>query len=163
MRMPKKIISKPAFFGLLSVLMAMPAIAFDVSEATVNQVIAAKLAEKRFSDLQLTSPKVTLLDGEATFCADARPKIFPRDISFCAALTPRWRQESASLIATRMSLLSLNVRGVDAQQLEFVKLFLNQGVLPALEGVEMYRADNAIAKQISGVKVLPGRLELEGL
>jgi hypothetical protein len=148
-------------FGLLALLAALPALAFDVSEATVNQVIAAKLAEKRFDDLQLSATHVTLLEGEATFCTDARPKIYPRDISFCAGLTPKWRQDTASLVASRMSLLSLSVRGIDPQQIEVVRLVLNQGILPALEGVELYRADNALAKQISGVKIRPGRIELD--
>jgi hypothetical protein len=162
----RKRIVKTGIFGTWALLAALglgaaPAWAFDVSEATVNQVIAAKLADKRFDDLQLSSPRITLLEGEATFCTDARPKIYPRDISFCAGLTPKWRQESATLVASRMSLLSLSVRGIDPQQIELVRVVLNQGILPALEGIELYRADSAIAKQISGVRVRPGRIELD--
>ncbi len=146
---------------LLLMLAAGSALAFDVPEAKLNEFIATRLADKRLRDLELTSPSLRLSDGYATFCADARPKIYPREISFCAELTPRWRQETATLVATRMSLSSLNVRGIDAQQLEVVKLVMNQGVLPALEGVELYRADTAIAKQITAVKVLPGKLAIE--
>ena len=59
-----------------------------------------------------------------------------------------------------MSLVSLNVPGIEAQQLELVKVILNQGILPGLEGIEIYRSGNAIGKQISGVKVMPGKLDL---
>ncbi len=146
--------------GLVAALLSTCALAFDVSEATLNEFVAAKLAEKRFSDLRLSSSKVTLLDGYATICADARPKIYPRNVSFCANLTPKWRPETASLVASRMSLVSLDVRGIDAQQIELAKIIMNQGILPALEGVELYRADSAIAKQITSVKVMPGRLDV---
>jgi hypothetical protein len=145
----------------LAAIVTSSALAFDVSEASLNQLLAAKLAEKRFADLRLTSPHLTLLEGHARFCADARPRIYPRDLSFCAQLTPQWRQESASLFASRMSLETLNVAGVDAQQIDIFRLLMNQAVLPALEGVELYRADNAIAKQVTAVRVLPGRLELD--
>ena len=136
------------------------ALAFEVSEKMLNEFVQTKLAEKKFSDLHLASPKVTLLDGYATFCTGARPKIYPKDINFCSNLTPKWRQETGSLLATKMSLVSLNVPGVDVQQIELVKTILNQGILPGLEGVEIYRSDNAIGKQISCVKVMPGKLDL---
>ena len=147
-----------AFAALLT---SVSAFAFEVSESMLNQFIESKLSEKQYSDLHLTSSKVTLLEGYATFCAVARPKIYPKDISFCANLTPKWRQETGSLLATRMSLVSLNVQGVDAQQIELVKVIANQGILPSLEGVELYRADNGIGKQISSLNVMPGRVEID--
>ena len=151
---------KKFMLTMASAQIATSALAFDVSEKMLNEFIQTKLAEKKFSDLHLASPKVTLLDGYATFCTEARPKIYPRDINFCSNLTPKWRQETGSLLATKMSLVSLNVPGIEAQQLELVKVILNQGILPGLEGIEIYRSDNAIGKQISGVKVMPGKLDL---
>lgn len=145
----------------VALLLSTTVLAYDVSETMLNQFVETRLAEKKYSDLHLTSPNVTLLDGYAVFCAVARPSIYPIEITFCANLTPKWRQETGSLLATKMSLISLTAPGVDAQQIELVKMLANQGVLPALEGVELYRADNAIGKQVSSVKVRPGKLVLD--
>ncbi len=144
-----------------ALLVSTAVCAFEVSERVLNQFVESKLSEKKYSDLHLTSPNVTLLEGYATFCAVARPKIYPRDINFCANLTPKWRQETGSLLATKMLLTSLSVPGVDGQQIELVKMLANQSVLPALEGVELYRADDAIGKQVSSVRVTPGKLDLD--
>jgi hypothetical protein len=148
-------------FAIATLLASTVVPAFDVSENTLNQFVESKLSEKKYSDLHLTSPKITLQDGYATFCAAARPKIYPRDISFCAHLTPKWRKETGSLLATRMLVTSLSVPGVDVQQIELVRMLANRSVLPALEGIELYRADDAIGKQISSVTVMQGKLDLE--
>lgn len=135
--------------------------AFEVSEVMLNQFVASELARNKYRDLHLSSPDVRLLDGYATFCAVTRPAVYPRDIHFCANLTPKWRQETGALLATRLLLVSLNVPGVDAQQVELVRVLANQAVLPVLEGVELYRTDEAIGKQVSSVTVLPGKLVLD--
>lgn len=144
-----------------ALLVSTAVFAFEVSESTLNQFVESKLAEKKYSDLRLTSPSVTLLEGYATFCAVARPKIYPRDINFCANLTPQWRQETGSLLATKMLLTSLSVPGVDVEHVELVKMLANQSVLPALEGVELYRAEDAIGKQVSSIRVTPGKLDVD--
>lgn len=144
-----------------ALLVSTTAVAYDVSESMLNQFVGTTLSEKKYSDLHVSSPNVTLLEGYATFCAVARPQIYPREINFCANLTPKWRQETGSLLATRMSLVSLRVEGVSSQQVELVKMLANQSLLPALEGIELYRADNAIGKQVSSVKVSPGKLVLD--
>jgi len=144
-----------------ALLVSTAAVAYDVSESMLNQFVETTLADKKYSDWHVSSPSVTLLEGYATFCAVARPQIYPREINFCANLTPKWRQETGSLLATRMSLVSLRVEGVSAQQIELVKMLANQSLLPALEGIELYRADNAIGKQVSSVKVSPGKLVLD--
>ena len=46
------------------------------------------------------------------------------------------------------------------KDIELLKALVNQAVLPRLEGVEVYRTDNFIGKQITEVKVLPGRLDI---
>lgn len=152
---------KPLVAVTAGLLVATSAVAIEISESMLNQFVESKLSEKKYSELHLTSPKVTLLDGYATFCASARPKVYPRDINFCANLTPKWRQDTGALLATKMYLVSLNVPGVDAQQIELVKVVANQGLLPSLQGIEIYRADNAMGKQISSVKVMPGKLDLD--
>ncbi|MBS1230815.1 MAG: hypothetical protein H6R17_4092 [Proteobacteria bacterium] len=152
---------KPYVAALAALLISTGAAAFDITESMLNQFIATKLAEKKYSDLHLASLQVSLLEGYASFCAVARPQIYPRQISFCANLTPKWRQDTGSLLATKMSLISLNVPGVDAQQTELVKLLANQSLLPALEGIEIYRAETPIEKQVSSVKISPGKLQLD--
>ena len=144
-----------------ALLASTTAAAFDISESMLNQFIETKFSEKKYSDLHLSSLKVSLLEGYATLCAVARPQIYPREINFCANMTPQWRQETGSLLATKMSLTALTVPGVNAQQIELVKLLANQSILPALEGVEIYRAESPIEKQVSSVKISPGKLVLD--
>lgn len=134
--------------------------AIDISESTLNNFVAQKLAEKQHRDVQVLDPKITLLDGYATFCTTVRAKVIPGDVALCADMTPVWQQETGSLHATRMALVSLSAPGVKAKDVELLKVLVNQAVLPRLEGVEIYRTDNFIGKQITGVKVLPGRLDI---
>ena len=101
-----------------------------------------------------------MLNGYATICAQVQTKVFARDVEFCADMTPKWRQETGSLLATRMSLTSLNTPGVSPEDIELVKAIVNQVVLPRMEGIEVYKVDNFIGKQISDLKVLPGKLDL---
>ena len=145
----------PALF-----LACSSAFAIDISEEMLNKYVAQKLAEKRQRDVQVLDPKITLLDGYATLCARVRAKIIANDVDFCADMTPKWRQETGSLLATRMTLVSLNAPGVSEKDVELLKAIVNQVVLPRLEGVEVYKADNFIGKQISALKVLPGRLDI---
>jgi len=136
------------------------AFAIDISEEMLNKFVAQKLAEKRQRDVQVLDPKITLLDGFATICAKVRAKVIAHDVDFCADMTPKWRQDTGSLLATRMALVSLNAPGVGEKDVELLKAIVNQVVLPRLEGVEVYKADNFIGKQISTLKVLPGRLDI---
>lgn len=103
----KTLLLIPAFF-----LACASAFAIDISEAMLNKFVTQKLAEKRQRDVQVLDPKITLLDGYATICARVRAKVIAHDVDFCANMTPKWRQESGSLLATRMALVSLNAPGV---------------------------------------------------
>ena len=141
-------------------LVCSSAFAIDISEATLNKYVAQKLAGKRLRDVQVLDPKITLLDGYATICARVRAKAIAHDVDFCADMTPKWRQETGSLLATRMALVSLNAPGVNEKDIELLKVIVNQVVLPRLEGIEVYKADDFIGKQISALKVLPGRLDI---
>lgn len=135
--------------------------AFEVSEETLNQYVQQRLTEKPGRDVQIRHQKISLLEGFATVCATVHAKALARDVDFCADMTPRWRQETGSLLATKMALVSLNAPGViNAQQIELVKLLVNQVVLPGLEGVEIYKADDFIGKQISWLKVRPGKVDM---
>lgn len=151
----KWIILVLALFGV-----STAANAFEVSEEMLNKFVEQKLAEKNNRDIQLLNPKITLLDGFASICATTRSKVLANDVDFCAHMTPKWRQETGSLLATRMSLVSLNAPGVSGKNIEMLKMIVNQLVLPGLEGVEVYRAENFIGRQISSVKVMPGKLDL---
>jgi len=146
--------------ALTAFLASAAAGAFEVSEDMLNQYVQQKLAEKTGRDLQVVNQKIMLLDGFATICATVHARAFARDVDFCADMTPTWRQETGSLLATKMALVSLNAPGVNAQHIELVKMLVNQVVLPGLEGVEVYRADNFIGKQISWLKVLPGKVDM---
>ncbi len=151
---------KLLFVSLAFALSASKVFAVEISEEMLNKYVEQGLAKKANRDVQLLNPKVTLLDGYATLCAKVRTKVFPRDVEFCADMTPTWRQETGSLLATKMALVSLNAPGVSEKDIELVKMIVNQVVLPRLEGIEVYKADSFIGKQISGLTVLPGKLDL---
>ncbi len=156
----KRIIRSQALVLLSLLSGSFSAQAIDIPESAVNHFVAQKLAEKQHRDVQVLDPKITLLDGHATFCSTVRAKVIPGDVAICADMTPQWRQATGSLHATHMSLLSLNAPGVKEKEIALLKALVNQAVLPRLEGVEIYRTDSLIGKQISGVKVLPGRLDV---
>ncbi|MBV2182372.1 MAG: hypothetical protein KUL86_14225 [Castellaniella sp.] len=145
---------------LMTVILMPAAHALEVSESAVNTYVSMKLP-KSVAGVQLLSPKVTLLEGQANFCAIARPKLFPKDIEFCSALTPQWRQETASLLGTSMSLSSLNIPGAQEKQLAAAKTLVNNTILPALEGITIYQADNFIGRRVSSVKAKHGKLDVE--
>ena len=147
----------PAFAFFLA---ASSALAIEVSEEMLNTYVKQGLSERVNRNIQIVNPKVALLEGYATICATVSNKAFPKDVDFCADMTPRWRQETGSLLATRMALVSLNAPGVTAENIELLKTIMNQVILPGLDGVELYKADNFIGKQISGLKVMPGKLDL---
>ncbi|MBK7357019.1 MAG: hypothetical protein IPL29_11010 [Propionivibrio sp.] len=145
---------------MVCVLSSSTVFAVEISEDMVNKYVEQGLAKRANRKVQILNPKVTLLEGFATLCATVHAKAYPKDVDFCADMTPKWRQETGSLLATKMTLVSLNAPGVSDKDIELVKLIVNQGVLPRLEGTEIYRADGFIGKQISGVTVLPGKLDL---
>lgn len=144
---------------LLGSLSAFSAYALEVPESLVSKYVETKLP-KSIAGVQLSAPKVTLLDGNATFCALARPKLIPKDFEFCTNLIPQWRKETGSLLGTNMSLVSLNAQGITDKHLDMVKNVVNQSVLPALEGIEIYKTDSFIGKRVSAIKVKPGKLDL---
>ena len=135
---------KVQFIAFLLLVASVSASAFEVSEITLNQYVEQKLAEKPNRNLKLLNPKVSLLDGYATFCAKARTKVVHSDVEFCANMTPKWRQATGSLLATKMAVVSLTAPGVGQQDVELLKLLMNQLVLPGLEGVEVYKAEDFI-------------------
>lgn len=151
---------KRLLVSLAFALSASTVFAIELSEEMVNNYVEQGLAKKSNRDVQLLNPKVSLLDGYATLCSTVRTRFFPRDVEFCADMTPTWRQETGSLLATKMALVSLNAPGVSEKDIELVKMIVNQVILPRLEGVEVYKADSFIGKQISGLTVLPGKLDL---
>ena len=151
----KRLLCIPILF-----LFGASAFAIEISESMLNNYVAQKLAEKRQRDVHVLDPKITLLDGYATICAKVHAKVLAQDIDFCANMTPTWRQETGSLLATRMALVSLNAPGISEKDVELLKAIVNQAVLPRLEGAEVYTADDFIGKQISALKVLPGRLDI---
>ena len=147
-------------YALILLLACVSAGAMEISEQQLNTFVAQKLAETRLRDVQVLDPRIALLNGYATICARVRTRLLPGDVDFCADMTPQWRPETGSLHATHMALVSFNAPGVGAKEGELLKSLVNQVVLPRLEGVEMYKADNFIGKQISALKVLPGRLDI---
>ena len=151
---------KIIFLAQVIFLASSSARAFEVSEEMLNQYVQQKLAEMPSRDVQVLNQKILLLDGFATICATVHARAFARDVDFCADMTPKWRQETGSLLATKMALVSLNAPGVNVQHVELVKMLVNQVVLPGLEGVELYKADDFIGKQISWLKVSPGKVDM---
>jgi len=142
------------------ILTASSAFGIEISEEMLNRYVEQEVAKKANRDVQILDPKVVLQDGYATICAKVHTRLFPKDAEFCADMTPKWRQETGALLATKMMLISLNAPGVRSQDIELVKAIVNQAILPGLDGIEVYRADNFIGKQISGLKIMPGKLDL---
>ena len=66
--------------------------AIEISEAMLNGYLKQALAEKANRDIQILNPRVSLLEGYATICAQVHTKVFARDVDFCADMTPKWRQ-----------------------------------------------------------------------
>lgn len=158
---PQKTMKLKRYLVTLALLVAsMPASAIYISEKMVNDYLEKKIAEKNQKDVKVLNSHVALLDGYASICASVRSRYLAKDVDFCADMTPAWRQETASLHATRMALVSLDGPGVPPQQIEALKTLLNQIVLPRLEGVELYRTEELIGKRISSVKVVPGQLDI---
>ncbi len=151
---------KALLAGAALLLCAGTAAAFEISEGALNDYLAQGLARKATRDVQLVNPHVTLLDGYARLCAGVGSPLLAKPVDVCADVTPVWRPESGSLLATRMALVSLDAPGVRDKDVELVKTLVNQLILPGLEGVEVYRADSFIGQQVASMKVLPGRLEL---
>jgi hypothetical protein len=145
---------------IAAILVSVNASAFEISEATLNAYVEQKLAEKPNREVKFVNPKISLFEGFATICATAQSRFLPRDADFCANMTPMWRKETGALLATKMALVSLNAPGVSEKNVEFLRMMLNQIVLPRLEGVEIYKTDNFMGKQLSAIKVLPGKLDL---
>ena len=133
---------------------------FEVTEESLNQYVEQGLAKRGNRDPQFLNPKVSLFDGYATICAKVRTVVLRKDVDFCADMTPVWRQETGALLASKMTMTTLSAPGVSEKDIGLVKVILNQVILPGLDGIEVYKADNFIGKQISWVKVLPGKLEM---
>ena len=153
-------VTKRLFITSVFVFTASSAFGIEISEEMLNQYVEQEVAKKANGDIQILDPKVSLQDGYATICAKVHTKVLPKNVEFCADMTPKWRQETGALLATKMVLISLNAPGVRSQDIELVKAIVNQGILPGLDGIEIYRTDNFIGKQISGLKIMPGKLDL---
>ena len=158
---PKPFLSrKIRVLTCVALVTSSSASAFEVSEEALNQYVQQQLSVKPSRNIQLFNEKISLLDGFASICATVRAKGLTRDVDFCADMTPTWRQATGSLLATKMALVSLNAPGVNPQNTELLKMLVNQVVLPGLEGIEVYKADNFIGKQIAWLKVFPGKVEM---
>ena len=149
-------------FLVFALLLAIgsPARAIEISESTLNAFVTRRLAEKPPRDVEVLAPKVSLREGYATLCATVRARLLPSDVDLCANMTPVWRRETGSLLATHMAITSLTAPGLREKDVELMRSVLNQTLLPRLEGMELYRADDFIGKQISTVKVMPGKIDI---
>lgn len=145
--------------GVLLAMLVLPAQALEISEATVNRGVASKFP-KELAGVTIREPKVTLRDGDALFCALARPKLISHEVDFCASLVPRWRQETGSLHGTAMALQSVSAPGIPERYLDLARTLINQAVLPGLDGIEVYQADSWIGRRISDIRVMPGKVDL---
>ncbi len=152
---------KSLLFALIFSCLSSSALAVEIPETLLNQYVAQRLAEREQKgrrDVSVRNPQIFLKDGYATLCANMKAKVLAQAVDFCANMTPQWRQETGSLLATKMSLISLNAPGMGEAEVALLKQIVNQVVLPKLEGTEVYKADDFIGKQVSDLKVLPGKL-----
>lgn len=155
-----KIMKKSTFvISLLFIHIFTPVQALEVPESVIEKYVQMKLP-KSIAGVNISSAKIKLLNADAKLCAVARPKIIPKDIPFCATLTPTWRQETASLLGFNMQLDSLDATGLSEKHIENTKKLVNQTILPSLDGIEIYKADNFIGKRVSDIKIKPGKIDL---
>jgi hypothetical protein len=151
---------KISFVGAFALaLLSVSAMALEIPESLVGKYVEAKLP-KSVAGVQLLAPTIKLNDGDANFCATARPKLFPKSVEFCANLTPKWSQETSSMLGTKMTLTSVKSDGLSEKYLEMATKVVNKSVLPALEGMEIYKNDSFIGKRVSVIIVKPGKLNV---
>lgn len=153
--MPKKIF---ALFALG--VTTLPAHAILISEAMVNSFVTGKFP-KITHGVEISSPRISLKEGKAEFCAQAHFPLVPKPVDFCTSLVPLWDPKMGSLRANQLALTSMNAEGFPQRYQETMKRVVNEVAMPALDGTEIYKNDGFIAKQVSSIKVQPGFLDVQ--
>lgn len=144
---------------MLGVLIYGSAYAVDISESTLNSALSLTFP-RDIKGFHVANPKLELKDKLTNFCATAQPKLFPKNMQFCATFTPVWHQETGSLHASNLILKNFAADGLTDKKAESAKATLNQHLIPLLDGIQIYQAKSWIGKRVSSVTVQPGKLSL---
>jgi hypothetical protein len=152
---------KKTIFTLLTMLSVNAyAISLPISEAMVNSQVV-KSFPKTIKKIELSNPKITLLDGKSIICMDGVPRIMflQKPFKMCASFKPNWNEKEARLEATHMELMEMNIEGVGNVPAS-LKGILSETVV-MLEPLVLYKSDSWFTKQISSIEVEKGIMYLK--
>ncbi len=133
--------------------------AIQIPESWVQSHVEKKFP-RRSGLVEVESPKVHLNDGTIRFCALAKVRLVMQTADFCMDVVPEWRQQSHSLHASQLSLVSVDVPGRSQASTDPVKKWVNEAILPSLQGIELYRSETLTGRFVKSVEIRPGVLGL---
>jgi hypothetical protein len=151
---------KKTIFALLTILSTnVYAVSLPVTEGMVNSQVE-KSFPKTIKKVELSNPKITLLDSKSIICMDGIPRIMflQKPFKMCASFNPHWNAKESRLEATHMELTSVDIQGVGS-----IPPSLNgilSEVLVMIEPLSLYRSDSWLTKQISSIEVGKGVMYL---
>jgi hypothetical protein len=152
---------KKTIFTLLTMLsMNAYAISLPVTESMVNSQVI-KSFPKTIKKIELSNPKITLLNGKSIICMDGVPRIMflQKPFKMCASFKPSWNEKESRLEATHMNLMEMNIDGVGNVPAS-LKGILSETVV-MLEPLVLYKSDSWLTKQISSIEVEQGMMYLK--
>jgi hypothetical protein len=152
---------KKTIFALLTILSTNAyAISIPVTEGMVNSQVE-KTFPKTIKKVELSNPKITLLDGRSIICMDGVPRIMflQKPFKMCASFKPNWNAKESRLEATHMELMNVDIQGVGNIP-SSLKGILSE-VLVMIEPLSLYRSDSWLTKQITAIEVEKGVMYLK--
>lgn len=146
--------------GILLMGIGSVAHAFDIPQSVANGGL--RMAFPRdVKGFHVHDPVITFNEGNAIFCAIAKPKLLPKEINFCASVVPEWRPETGTLHAKDLQLTSLQLDGLTEANGATAKSSINTMLLPFLGEIQLAKAPDWVGKRVSALKVKPGKISIE--
>lgn len=152
---------KKTIFALITMLsMNAYAVSLPVTEGMLNSQVE-KTFPRTIKKVELTNPKITLLDGKSIICMDGVPRIMflQKPFKMCASFKPQWNAKESRLEATHMELTSIDIQGVGNIP-PSLKRILGE-VLVMIEPLPLYKSDFWLTKQISSIEVEKGLMYIK--
>lgn len=136
------------------------ALSLPVTESMVNSQVV-KAFPKVVKKIELSNPKITLLDKQSVICMDGVPRIMflQKPFKMCASFTPGWNEKESRLEATNMEITSLEINGVGNVP-PSLKGVISE-VLVMIEPLVLYKSESWLTRQISSIEVTKGIMYLK--
>lgn len=145
---------KNVFLMMITGLLSINAFAMSipVSEEMVNKKINEQFP-KTIKKIELSNPKIVLLENQSLLCMNGIPQIMflNKSFTFCAKFKPVWNQSLTQLEATNLELTELNVDNIGNISSQN-KLIINT-IMSAMEAVVLYKSDNWLTKKVTDIKI----------